>query len=128
MAMRSRIKHAVAFCASHVPREAEFWVSVFIVALASATLLAYRRLDRHQGALRFYTRHSGGGDGGENDSDGNDILRRQRRRRRVEMQLRVAVMTACLVVLSAAAAFGTRYIVDTCVKRVTARLSSGNKS
>lgn len=91
-----------AFSRALIPREPEFWVSLFIVILSSATLLAYKKLDKHQAARRYYTRKD-------------------------RTQLKIGVMTACLVILSASAAFSTRYVINACVTQVSNALLSYDK-
>lgn len=74
-----------------VPDDAEFMVCVVIVLLSGATLAAYKRMDRHESARRYFTR-----------KDRSRVV--------------VALLTASLVILTAASALSARYVVDVAVK------------
>lgn len=73
-----------------IPRDPELWASLMIAVIAGLTLLAYRRLDRHQSARRYLTR-----------KDRSGVL--------------VGLLTASLVVLTAATVLSMRYVIDTCL-------------
>jgi hypothetical protein len=77
-----------------VPTEPEVLISLFIVLLSWATSMAYRTMDKDQAALRYFTRKD-------------------------KTRIFVGLMTASLVVLTAAGAFSLRYVINECMKKAT---------
>jgi len=83
---------AVAFLRAYVPNDTEFLICIFIVILSGATLAAYKRMDRYESARRYFTRKD-------------------------RSRLIIGLLTASLVILTAAGALSMRYIIDSCIRK-----------